>query len=101
MDKDGNVKETIDTTKYTQDFSIIVNLESFGQMQCDLSTLITLENDDDVYSWAVKLDHLEIFILTMIAQKHTPKNLVDFLLMRETLHGKLICSDELEVCGGF
>lgn len=26
---------------------------------------------------------------------------VQYLLMRENLHGKLICSDELEVCGGF
>ena len=26
---------------------------------------------------------------------------INFLLMRETLHGKLICSDELEVCGAY
>lgn len=100
-DKDGKLLEEIDTTKYTQDFSIIVNLESFGQVQCDLSTLISLENEDDVYPWAVKLDDLEIFLLTMMAQKKVPQALVDFLLVRETLHGKLICSDELEVCGAF
>lgn len=100
-DKDGKIIEEIDTTKYEHDFSIIVNLQSFGQIQCDLSTLIKLEEDDDVYPWAVKLDDLEIFLLTMIAQKRTPKDLVNFLLMRETLHGKLICSDELEICGGF
>jgi len=100
-DKDGNFVAEIDTTKYEEDFSIIVNLESFGQIQCDLSTLITLENDDDVYPWAVELDDLEIFLLTMIAKKKQPKDFVDFLLFRETLHGKLICSDELEICGGF
>jgi hypothetical protein len=100
-DKDGKLIEEIDTTQYEEDFSIIVNLESFGQIQCDLSTLITLENDDDVYPWAVKLDDLEIFLLTMIAQKQKPKDFVNFLLMREILHGKLICSDELEICGGF
>lgn len=100
-DKNGRLIEVIDTTLYEQDFSIIVNLESFGQIQCDLSTLVTLENDDDVYPWAVKLDDLEIFILTMIAQKKTTKDFIDFLLMRETLHGKLVCSDELEICGGF
>lgn len=99
-DKNGRLIEVIDTTLYEQDFSIIVNLESFGQIQCDLSTLVTLENDD-VYPWAVKLDDLEIFILTMIAQKKTTKDFIDFLLMRETLHGKLVCSDELEICGGF
>lgn len=100
-DKDGNRIEEIDTTEYESDFSIIVNLESFGQIQCDLSALINLENDDDVYPWAVKLDDLEIFLLTMLAQKKTPKDFVNFLMMRETLHGKVICSDELEICGSF
>lgn len=100
-DKNGNLIEEIDTSLYDEDFSIIVNLESFGQIECDLSTFIKLENDDDVYPWAVKLDDLEIFILTMIAQGKTPKDFVAFLLLRETLHGKLICSDELEICGAF
>lgn len=100
-DKDGNLIEEIDTTKYEQDFSIIVNLKTFGQVQTNLSTLITLENDDDVFPWAVKLDDLEIFLLTMIAKKKKPIDFVNFLLMRETLHGKLICSDELEICGAY
>ena len=101
MDKDGTLIEEIDTNQYEQDFSIIVNLETFGQIQCDLSTLIKLEDEDDVYPWAVKLDDLEIFLLTMIAQKKKPMDFVNFLLMRETLHEKLICADELEICGGF
>ena len=100
-DKNGNLIEEIDTTQYEQDFSIIVNLKTFGQVQCDLATLIKLENDDDVYPWAVKLDDLEIFLLTLIARKKSPIDFVNYLLMRETLHGKLICADELEVCGGF
>ncbi len=100
-DKDGKLIEEIDTTKYEEDFSIVVNIKSFGQIQCDLSTLIKLENEDDVYPWAVKLDDLEIFLLTLIAQNKKPIDFVNFLLMRETLHEKLICSDELEICGGF
>jgi len=100
-DKDGKLIEEIDTTKYEQDFSIIVNIKPFGQIQCDLSTLIKLENDDDVYPWAVKLDDLEIFLLTLVAQKKKPIEFVNYLLMRETLHEKLICSDELDICGGF
>ncbi|GHN02557.1 hypothetical protein WSM22_40460 [Cytophagales bacterium WSM2-2] len=100
-DKNGKVIDEIDTTLYEFDFSIIVNLESFGQVQCDLSTLLKLENEDDLFPWAVTLDDLEIFFLTMIAQKRRPEDFVDFLLMRETLHGKLVCSDELEICGGF
>jgi len=100
-DKNGNLSEEIDTTQYEQDFSIIVNLKTFGQVQCDLSTLIKLENEDDIYPWAVKLDDLEIFLLTLIAQGKSPMDFVNFLLMRETLHEKLVCADELEVCGGF
>lgn len=100
-DRTGKLIEKIDTKQYEQDFSIIVNLQSFGQIQCDLSTLINLENDDDVYPWAIQLDDLEIFLLTMMSLKKSPKSLIDFLLLRETLHGKLICSDELEICGGF
>lgn len=100
-DKNGNFIEEIDTTQYEEDFSIIVNLKTFNQIQCDLSTLLKLENEDDVYPWAVKLDDLEIFLLTMMAKKKKPIDFVNFLLMRETLHGKLICTDELEICGGF
>ncbi len=97
----GEILEIIDTTKYENDFSIIVNLETFGLIQCDLSHLLELNNEDDVYPWAIQFDDLEIFILTLIAQKKGPEYFIDFLLFREELHGKLMCSDELEVCGGF
>lgn len=99
-DAHGNVIEEIDTTQYENDFSIIVNLKTFGQVQCDLSALLNL-NDDENYPWAVKLDDLETFLLTCIAQKKRPEDFVNFLLMRENLHNHLICSDELEICGGF
>lgn len=100
-DKNGNLIDEIDTTQFEEDFSIIVNLKTFGQIQCDLSTLIQLEKDDDIFPWVVKLDDLEVFILTLIARKQKPEKLVEFLLMRESLHGKLICADELEICGAF
>lgn len=100
-DKDGNLIEEIDTTKYEEnDFSIIVNINSFGQIQNDLATLLEV-GEDDVYPWVVKLDDLETFFLTMIAKKKRPQDFIDYLLLREELHGKLICSDELEVSGGF
>ncbi len=100
-DKNGNLIEEIDTTKYeNNDFSIIVNLKSFGQIQNDLSTLLEIDKDD-AFPWVVKLDDLEVFLLTLLAKKKTPHFFINYLLMREDLHGKLICSDELEVCGGF
>lgn len=30
-----------------------------------------------------------------------PMSFINYLIMREEIHGKLICSDELEICGGF
>lgn len=100
-DKDGNLIEEIDTKEYDEnDFSIIVNINSFAQIQNDLSTLLEVK-EEDVYPWVIKLDDLEVFFLTMIAKKKRPEDFINFLLLREELHGKLICSDELEVCGGY
>lgn len=101
MDEHGRLIEEIDTSQYEADFSIIVNLNSFGQIQCDLSVLLELENEENVYPWAVKLNDLEIFFLTMMDQGKNPDDLVEFLLLREELHGKLICADELEICGAY
>ncbi len=99
-DKNGNLIKELDTTQYEDnDFAIIVNLNSFGQVQNDLSTL--LDVGEEVYPWAVKLDDFEVFILTLIAKKKKPHYLIDYLRFREELHGTLVCSDELEICGGY
>lgn len=99
--KNGNLIEEIETNHYEEDFSIIVNIKSFGQIQIDLSTLLKLPNEDDVFPWAIKLDDLEVFLLTLKEKGKNQMDFVNYLLMRKELHGKLICSDELEVCGGF
>lgn len=100
-DKNGKAIETIDTTLFDQsEYSIIVNLTSFGQVQTDLSMLLEVEEDQD-YPLAIKFDDLEVFILTLIARKENPQKFIDYLGIREMMHGKLICSDELEACGGF
>ncbi|WP_461642438.1 hypothetical protein [Labilibaculum euxinus] len=99
--KKKEIIDTIDTTKIKEDFSIIVNQNSFGLVQCDLSYLLELNNEDDIHPWVVKFDDLEIFILTLIAKKQNPQYFIQFLLFREQLHGKLMCSDELEICGGY
>lgn len=100
QDSKGKTIEELDTTKIMECFSIIVNIHSFGLVQNDLSYLLEI-NEDDVFPWAVKIDDLEIFILTLIAQKKSPNYLIRFLLFREELHGKITCSDELEICGGY
>lgn len=100
-DEHGKLIEEINTQKYDQnDFSIIVNLKSFGQIQNNLSYLLEID-DDANYPWVVKYDDLEVFILTLLAKKKTPEFLVKFLTFRENLHGRLICSDELQICGAY
>lgn len=100
-DNKGALVETIDTSQYEDNaFSIVVNLKTFGQVQIDLSSLLEIP-DDSSYPWAVKLDDLETFILTLLARKKGPREFVNFLRIRESLHGKLISNDELQVCGGF
>src|SRR5690606_17734635 len=99
--KDGKLIEEIDTTQFEYDFSILVNREPFGQIQCDLSLLLG-KDDDDVYPWAIKFDDLEVFLLTLKAKEKSPAiHLINFLLMREELHGRIYCSDELQICGAF
>ena len=101
LDKEGNVLKTINPTDYDgNDFYIIVNQESFGQIQVDLSTFLEVA-DDENYPWAVRYDDLEVFILTLMAKRKKPDYFVDFLMLREYLHGHIICSDEGEICGGF
>lgn len=100
-DKNGNLTEEIDTTKYKDnDFSIIVNMKSFGQVQNDLSALLEVD-EEDVFPYAVRFDDLEVFLLTLMAQKKSPNFFVNYLLLREDLHGKLICMDESELMGAF
>ena len=50
------------------DFYIIVNQESFGQIQADLSIFLQID-DGNNYPWAVRYDDLEVFILTLMAKK--------------------------------
>ena len=100
-DDKGNVLKTINPADYDgNDFYIIVNQESFGQIQVDLSMFLEM-GDEDNYPWAVRYDDLEVFILTLIAKKKNPQFFIDFLIMREYLHGHIICSDEGEILGGY
>ena len=100
-DEKKKIIKTIKTSDYDEsDFSIIVNLNSFGQIQNDLSTLL-IKDEEGTFPWVVKLDDLEVIILTLIKLKKSANNLIEYLTFREQLHGRLICSDELEIFGAF
>lgn len=100
-DEYGNLIDTIDTSKFQDsDFAIIVTQKSFGQIEADLSLMLELE-EGSFYPWAIKYDDLEVFLLALKKLHKKPRCLVDFLTDREYLHGHVVCSDELQICGGY
>lgn len=83
-------------------YSIVVTQHKYGGIQTNLQELLQKE-DDDLYPWSVCVDDLEIFltILIKIKNKTRVNNLLEYLDYREAYHERLICSDELEMCGFF
>lgn len=96
----GKIIETIYPEKFVEVFTIVVTQERFGQIQCDLSYLLEIDEDDN-FPWAVFIDDLESFLITLKRKKNHLFEFPVFLLEREKLHGRLFCSDELELCAYF
>lgn len=87
---------------YPHCFSLVVSLERFGGIQCDLSQMLELY-DDDEYPWSVNVDDLETFLLllTKLRNKEKGITLENFLYLRQRLHSRLMADDELDICGAF
>ncbi|SHM19985.1 hypothetical protein [Myroides odoratimimus] len=88
----------IRTKNYHNAFSIIVTLERFGQIQTDLSELLKIYDNDD-YPLSICIDDLETFLLLLEKFGKNKSDLIEFLIIRQRLHGKIITADELEICG--
>lgn len=83
-------------------FSIVVTQFKYGGIQTNLQNLLKKE-DDAPYPWSICIDDLESFILTLKKLKRgsARTHFIEFLKYREAFHERLICSDELELCGLF
>ncbi|AWH86317.1 hypothetical protein HYN59_14910 [Flavobacterium album] len=83
-------------------YSIIVTQHKYGGIQTNLSELLSKEQDA-LYPWSVCVDDLEIFLLGLLKIKRNSSshNFINYLEYREYFHERLICSDELEMCGLF
>ncbi len=99
-DKNRNLIEKIKTNKIEHTFIILVTQERFGQIQCDLGLLLN-KDDDTFYPWSVSIDDLESILLTISRKENTIGEFITYLINREKLHERLICSDELEIVGYF
>lgn len=98
--KAGKVLEMIDVEHFENIFNIVVTQERFGQIQCDLSYLLGIEEGKD-YPWSVAIDDLETFLIALKRKKDHLSELPEFLLAREQLQGRVLCYDELELCSYF
>lgn len=96
----GKILETIYPEKFIEVFTIVVTQERFGQIQCDLSYLLEIDENDN-FPWAVFIDDLETFLITLKRKSNHLFEFPAFLLEREKLHGRMFCSDELELCAYF
>lgn len=100
-DSKGNTVDTIVSSKYHHRFEIIITGERFGQIQCDLGLLLELADSETEYPWSVYVDDLETFFLTLKRRAGAYGDLIAYLTLREKLHERLACFDELELCSYF
>lgn len=99
-DKKMNSIFTIRTKNVHHVFSIVVTLEKFSQLQTDLSILLNLP-EDSRFPYSICIDDLETLLLSMKKEKFSLSDFIRFLDERELFHGRLNCSDELEICGEY
>lgn len=83
-------------------YSIIITQHKYGGIQTNLEELLEKDHSD-LYPWSICVDDLEIFLLTLlkIRKESATKVFFDYLDYREAFHERLVCSDELEMCGLF
>lgn len=98
--KSKQTTATIDPADYDEVFTIVVTQERLGQIQCDMGLLLDIPQDCP-YRWAVCINDLESFLITLKRKDKYVEGFTEFLLSRELLHERLLCSDELELCASF
>lgn len=83
-------------------WSVVVTDFKYGIIQTDLASLLD-KDEDSLYPWSVCVDDIEAFFLLMrkMLQGIASHRFVEFLEYRERLHGHVLCSDELEICGWY
>ena len=85
---------------YENAYSIVVTLDRLGHIQTNLDEMLEINENDD-FPWAVNIDDLEAFLLTLSKRKNKIQSFFSFLQFRQNFHGHLVCGDELELCGLF
>ena len=89
-------------SRITEYYSIVVTQFKYGSIQANLENLLVKE-EVALYPWSVCVDDLEAFVLILkkLRKGLAANHFIEFLEHRESFHERLICSDELELCGYF
>lgn len=83
-------------------WSIVVTDFKYGTIQTNLGSLLKKE-EGALYPWSVCIDDLEAFLLLLrkVLKGVAPARFMEFLDYREKMQERLICFDELEICGWY
>lgn len=83
-------------------WSVVVTDFKYGIIQTDLASLLD-KDEASLYPWSVCVDDIEAFFLLMrkMLKGIASHRFLEFLEYRERLHGHVLCSDELEICGWY
>ncbi len=96
----GKLFYSLNTHKVKGVFSIVVTQYKYNSIQTNLADMLQKE-EGDYYPWSVCADDLEAFVLLLrkLYADGAARHFIEFIKIRESFHGHLICSDELELCG--
>jgi hypothetical protein len=83
-------------------WSIVVTDFKYGQIQTNLGSLLQ-KDEEALYPWSVCVDDLESLFLLMrkMLKGMAPSRFIEFLDYREKLQERIMCADELEICGWY
>lgn len=100
--KTNKVLFEIKPNRIKEYFSIVVTQFKYGGIQTNLENLLNKE-EDALYPWSICVDDLEAFILALRKLKKgmARTQFIEYLKYRESFHERMVCSDELELCGFF
>jgi hypothetical protein len=100
FDRRGRTVTTIQRDSFDEIFIMVVTADDFGVVATDLSLLLQKPKDEP-FPWAVNLFALETILQGFFERGVGVDGFLKYLRERAQLHGKVFCTDELEVAGLF
>jgi|GEM_PF-480173 len=99
-DRHGQIACQFDSKSVHEIFLLCATRDNFATLAVDLSLLLEKE-ENSPYPWAVNVLDLEAIADAWDYFGWDDSKFIEFLRQRARLHGRVICSDELDVAGFF